>query len=155
MQNSSQQADRCVVQLGLVDSSDSYSDHDEVEPSGHVRAKGKSASNVSLSNPGSSLKLRLPFLFPQLWPHSFLSRTNARHDIKYDHLTLEELIAGFGQILQSLDIEEIECSVRRKHLVSLIYFARQYEWRTVLSFHGAVLLEIERAFSTVAILWFI
>ena len=33
MQDLSKQADRCVAQLGLVDSSDSDSDHDEVEPS--------------------------------------------------------------------------------------------------------------------------
>lgn len=48
MQDLSQQADRCVAQLRLVDSSDSDSDHDEAEPSVHVRAKDKSASNVSL-----------------------------------------------------------------------------------------------------------
>ena len=38
----------------------------------------------------------------------------------------------------------MERSARLKHLVSLMYFAQQYEWQAVLSFHGAVLLEIER-----------
>ena len=38
MQDLSQQADRRVAQLGLADSSNSDSDHDEVEPSTHVPA---------------------------------------------------------------------------------------------------------------------
>ena len=46
-------------------------------------------------------------LYPQLWPHSFLSLTNARHDIKYDEL--------------SSDIVEIDRSTRLKHLVSLMF----------------------------------
>ena len=54
MQDLSQQADRCVAQLGLADSSDSDSDHDEVEPPMHVRAKDSSASNGG----GISLKSR-------------------------------------------------------------------------------------------------
>ena len=61
-----------------------------------------------------------------------------------DDLTLEEFVAGYGQILQSPDLTEMERSARLKHLVSLIYFAQQYKWQAVLSFHGAVLLEIER-----------
>ena len=64
--------------------------------------------------------------------------------IKCDDLTLEGFVAGYGQILQSRDLPEMERSARLKHLVSLMYFAQQYEWQAVLSFHGAVLLEIER-----------
>ena len=146
MQDLSQQADRRVAQLGLVDSSESDSDHDDVEASARVRAKDKSASNgggKSLKS-GKESKITTTVLYPQLWPHSFLSLTNARRDIKYDELTLEEFVAGYGQILQSPDIVEIERSARLKHLVSLMYFAQQYEWQAVLSFHGAVLLEIER-----------
>jgi len=45
MQDLSQQADRRVAQLGLVDSSETDSDHDDVEASACVRAKEKSASN--------------------------------------------------------------------------------------------------------------
>jgi len=46
--------------------------------------------------------------------------------------------------LPSPDLSEIERSGRLRHLVSQMYFAQQYEWHAVLSFHGAVLLEIER-----------
>ena len=140
MHDLSRQADRRVAQLGLADSSD------EVEPSAHVRSKDNSASNgggKSLKS-GKESKITTTVLYPQLWPHSFLSLTNARRDIKYDDLTLEEFVAGYGQILLSPDIAETERSARLKHLVSLIYFAQQYEWQAVLSFHRAVLLEIER-----------
>jgi len=45
MQDLSQQADRRVAQLGLVDSSETDSDHDDVEASACVRTKEKSPSN--------------------------------------------------------------------------------------------------------------
>ena len=146
MQDLSQQADWRVAQLGLADSSASDSDHDEVEPPAHVRAKDSSASHGggrSLKS-GKESKITTTVLYPQLWPHSFLILTNARHDIKYDDLTLEEFVAGYGQILQSPDLPEMERSARLKHLVSLMYFAQKYKWQAVLSFHGAVLLEIKR-----------
>ena len=145
MQDLSQKADQRVAQLGLVESSDSESEHDEVEPSTRVRVKDKSASTGGKSlKSGKESEITTTVLYPQLWPHSFLSPTNARRDIKYDELTLEEFVAGYGQILQSPDIVENERSARLKHLVSLMYFAQQYDWQAVLSFHGAVLLEIER-----------
>ena len=130
----------------MADSSASDSDHDEVETPAHVRPKGTSASNggdKSLKSEKES-KITTTVLYPQPWPHSFLSLTNTRRDIKYDDLTLEEFVAGYGQIRQSPDLTEMERSARLKHLVSLMYFAQQYEWQAVLSFHGAVLLAIER-----------
>lgn len=108
----------------MADSSDSDSDHDDVEVSAHVRATAKSASNgggKSLKS-GKESKITTTVLYPQLWPHSFLSLPNAHRDIKYDEPTLEEFV-GYGQILQSSDIVEIERSARFKHLVSLMYFA--------------------------------
>ena len=74
MQDLSQQADRRVAQLGLVDSSDSDSDHDEVEPPVYVHAKDSSASNgggMSLKS-GKEQKIPTIVLYPQLWPHSSL-----------------------------------------------------------------------------------
>ena len=52
MQDLSQQADQRVAQLGLAYSSDSDSDHNEVEPPVHVHAKDSRASNGG----GMSLK---------------------------------------------------------------------------------------------------
>ena len=93
---------------------------------------------------GKESKITTTVLYPKLWPHIFLSLMNARRDIKYDELTLKEFVAVYGQILQSPDIVEIERFARLKHSVSLMYLTQQYEWQAVLSFHGAVLLEIER-----------
>ena len=121
MHDLSQQAGRRVAQLGLADSSDSDSDPDEVEPTVHVRIKDKSASNGGGKSLKSAKESRITtiVLYPQL------SLTNARGDVKYDDLTLEEFVAGYGQILQSHDIAEMERSARLKHLVSLMYFAQQ------------------------------
>ena len=83
-------------------------------------------------------------MYPQSWPHCYLSITQGRRDVKYEELKLEEFVAGYGQILLSPDLSEAERSSRLKHLVSLMYFSQLYEWQAVLSFHGAVLLEIER-----------
>ena len=65
-------------------------------------------------------------------------------ELCYEELTLAEFVAGYGQILLSPDLSEVERSSRLKHLVSLMYFSQLYDWQAVLSFHGAVLLEIER-----------
>ena len=146
IQHLSQLADQRVAQLGLADSSDSDLDHDEVEPSTHVCAKDKSGSNgggKSLKS-GKESKITTTVLYPQLWLHSFLSLRNAHRDIKYDDLMLEEFVAGYGQILQFPNIAETERSTRLKQLVSLVYFAQQYEWQAILSFHGSVLLEIKQ-----------
>lgn len=146
MQDLSQQANGHIAQLGLADSRNSGSDHDEVEPSTHAHIKDKSASNgggKSLKS-GKESKIVTSFLYPQLRPQSFLSLMNAHHDVKYDDLTLEEFVARYGQILQSLDIAEWKRSAWLKQLVSLMNLAQQYKWQAILSFHGAVLLEIER-----------
>ncbi|EDO31225.1 predicted protein [Nematostella vectensis] len=55
-----------------------------------------------------------------------------------------EFVAGYAQILQLREISSFERAERHKHLVTLMYHAQLYEWETVLAFHGAVLLEIER-----------
>ena len=57
---------------------------------------------------------------------------------------MAEFVAGYAQILLCKDISPLERTEREKHLVSLMYFAQQYEWSAVLHFHGSVLLEIER-----------
>lgn len=134
MQDLSRQAGRRVAQLGLADSSDSDSDHGEVEPSAHVRTKHKNASNGGGKSFKSGKESKI--MTTILYPHSFLSLTNANRDIKHDNLTLEEFVAGYGQIPQSPVTAEMERSARRKHLVSLMYFAQLYEWQAVLRFHG-------------------
>jgi len=40
---------------------------------------------------------------------------------------LAEFVAGYAQILLCKDITPLERTEREKHLVSLMYFAQQYE----------------------------
>ena len=93
---------------------------------------------------GKEAKITSTVLYPQSWPHCYLSITHGRRDVKYEELTLAEFVAGYSQILWSPDLSEVECSSRLKYLVSLMYFSQLYDWQAVSSFHGAVLLEIER-----------
>ena len=93
---------------------------------------------------GKETKVTSTVLYPQWKPHCYLRITHGHRDTKYEELTLAEFVAGYGQILLSPDLSEVESSSRLKHLVSLMYFSQLYDWQAVLSFHGAVLLEIER-----------
>ena len=93
--------------------------------------------------PGKEGTITSTVLYLPSWPHCYLSITHGRRDLKYEELTLAEFVAGYGQILLPPDLSEVERSSRLKHLVSLMYFSQLYEWQAVLSFHGAVLLEIE------------
>ena len=55
----------------------------------------------------------------------------------------QTFVAGYAQILFCKDISPLEHMEREKHLISLMYFAQQYEWPAILNFHGSVLLEIQ------------
>ena len=146
MANLSRKADRRVAQFGLADSRESRSDSDREDGDWHSRVSKKDKpSNAGKSlKSGKEAKITSTVLYPQSWPDCYLSITHGRRDVKYEELTLEEFVAGYGQILLSPDLSEVERCSRLQHLVSLMYFAQQYDWQAVLSFHGAVLLEIER-----------
>ena len=61
---------------------------------------------------------------------------------------MAEFVAGYAQILLCNDISPLERTEGEKHLVSLMYFAQQYEWSAILNFQGSVLLEIQRGLVT-------
>ena len=70
MKDLSQQANRRVSQFGLAVSTDSESDHDDVDASVHVRPKQKSVSSgagKSLKS-GKESKITTTILYLQLWP---------------------------------------------------------------------------------------
>ena len=140
----SRKADQQVAQLGLADSSASTSDDSDLQSPLSTKAKTAHAHGGKSLKSGKEAKITSTVLYPQSWPHCYLSITHGRRDVKYEELKLEEFVAGYGQILLSPDLSEVERSSRLKHLVSLMYFSQLYEWQAVLSFHGAVLLEIER-----------
>jgi len=97
---------------------------------------------------GKEAKITSMVLVLQHWPHSYLLLSQAKCHVKYEELTIDEFVAGYGQILLSPQLSQPEVPARLRHLVSLMYFAQRYEWHAALSFHGSVLLEIERGLLT-------
>ena len=146
----SRKADQQVAQLGLADSSASTIDFDgddsDLQSPLSTKSKIVHAYGGKFLKSGKEAKITITVLYTQSWPHCYLSITHGRRDVKYEELTLEEFVAGYGQILLFPDLSEVERCSRLKHLVTLMYFSQLYGRQAVLSFHGAVLLEIERGF---------
>ena len=84
---------------------------------------------------GKASKLRSRVVYPQLWPHSYLSLSYISKEKNYDELTLAEFAAGYAAILQRPNLVV--------HLSSLMYLATQFTWSSVRDLHAAVLFEIE------------
>ena len=61
---------------------------------------------------------------------------------KFEELSIAEFAAGYATIL------ELTSESKRKHRVAhfkeIMYLATRYQWRYVLNYHAACLLEIER-----------
>ena len=81
--------------------------------------------------------------FPQRWPHSHLSLVYVNRNIKYEDLKLEEFCAGYAAILEE-KLPAGERDSRITHLKDLMYLSTHHTWSSVLTFHAACLLEIER-----------
>ena len=143
MTSLAQTVDRRVEHLGVggFDDSESENETDPIQQSGATSAP---SSRPGKLKSGREAKATSEVFYPQRWPHSFLCITRAQREVKYEELTLAEFVAGYAQILLCKDITPLERTEREKHLVSLMYFAQQYEWSAVLNFHGSVWLEIER-----------
>ena len=122
----SQKVDRHVAELGLANSSASSSDADDQgreiqSPLRKTDQRSHAHTGKSLKS-GKEAKITSTVLYPQSWPHCYLSITHGRRDLIYEELTLADFIAGYGRILLSPDLSEVERSSRLKHLVSLMYF---------------------------------
>ena len=144
MEGLRERVERRVDHMGLVDSESKDSDT-AFTPRHRLATAAQSSPGKSPLKSGKEAKLTSTVLFPQMWPHSFLCLTRAQREVKYEDLSIPKCVAGYAQILQQ-EISPIESTARLRHLASLMYFAQQFTWSAVLSFHGAVLLEIERGF---------
>ena len=91
---------------------------------------------------GKESKLTSDVDFPQIWPHSKLRGHFVGKDKKYDDLTIAEFVAGYMSIV--MKSKSIEKKARIAHLEELMYLATHKTWKSVLNYHGACLLEIER-----------
>ena len=141
------QVDSRVSQLGMLPESSDESDEENDAYRAELNASpatGEKPQRAGKLKSGKEARVTCTVRYPQLWPHSHLTFLHHKRETRYEDLKLEEFVASYGEILQSPDITDQEKTARLRHLVSLMYFAQQYEWHAMLSFHGAVLLEIER-----------
>ena len=121
----------------LNDNSDSGSASDK-QPRKAVIQEEKGRGKKS----GKERKLTSDIKFPQKWPHSFLKLQYVAKEKKYDDLTLAEFCAGYTAILKIC--KPSHKKARIDHLEELMYHATTKPWKSVLNYHAACLLEIER-----------
>ena len=123
---------------------DSSSSEDKKGRKKSRRKKNKKKKDKSSGKhkSGKSKRLTSYVKFPQKWPHSHLSLHFVNRNKKFEELSLAEFCAGFATIL------EIGSESKRLHRIAhfkeLMYLATRYQWKCVLNYHAACLLEIER-----------
>ena len=123
------------------DSSDSSDTDTDVEKKKKRREK-KKLKKSGKHRSGKSKRLTSYVKYPQKWPQSQLSLHFVSREKKYEDLTIAEFSAGFATILEMSS--EQKRGHRLAHFKELMYLATRYQWRCVLNYHAACLLEIER-----------
>ena len=125
---------------------DTSSASDSSADSDNNKRKSKSKKKKSKENKkhrsGKSKKLTSYVQYPQKWPHSHLSLHFVSREKKYEELSIAEFCAGYIAILESSP--RSKNAPRVAHLKELMYLATKYQWRYVLNYHAACLMEIER-----------
>ena len=126
--------------------SDRFSESDEEEEKRRKKKKGKKKNKKSSKErkhrSGKTKKVTSYVKYPQEWPHTHLSLHFVNKSKKYEQLTVEEFCAGYTSILENVKRKVLPH--RLSHLKDVMYLATRYRWESVLSFHAACLLEIER-----------
>ena len=129
-----------------TDTDTSSSASDSSADSDNNKRKSKSKKKRSKENKkhrsGKSKKLTSYVQYPQKWPHSHLSLHFVSREKKYEELSIAEFCAGYIAILESSP--RSKNAPRVAHLKELMYLATKYQWRYVLNYHAACLMEIER-----------
>ena len=67
---------------------------------------------------------------------------NCKDDKTYEDLSMSEFCAAYMTILEKEGDDKL--MHRIAHLKELVYLSTRYKWRSILDYHGACLLEIER-----------
>ena len=120
------------------------SSHSE-ESSDEETVKRRSKSSRKKRKSGKHDKVSSHVRFSERWPHAYLEAAQVGAEEKtYDTLSMAEFVAGFATILTLDELSVFERQNRTAHLSHLMYLAQIYEWTAVLSFHAAVLTQIER-----------
>ena len=128
------------------DSSDDYNSSSEESDTEAEekkrRAKRRTGKKSGKCKSGKDKKITSLVKVQEDWPHTYLGLHFINQKKDYEELTLAEFCAGYAAILE-------ECSGallrnRISHFKELMYLATKFQWRNVMNYHGAVLLEIER-----------
>ena len=121
-------------------SSDSESTSSSSSESETERKHGKSRRKKKKRS-GKDRKLTSYIKYPQKWPHSHLKHQYVSKDKKYEELSIAEFCAGYASILS---ISKSNREAKIHHLEEIMYLATTQTWKSVLNYHAACLLEIER-----------
>ena len=132
---------------------DSSSDSDSKSSSGEENEKKKSKNKRRTSQEstrskkkkkksGKDLKITSSVKNPQKWPHAYLAQHFVSKNKKFEELSVAEFCAGYATILKKSSRKKQKHRI--SHLEDLMYLATRYQWRSVLNYHAAVLVEIER-----------
>ena len=108
-----------------------------------VKKKGKRETSKTKKHRSSKSKKLTSYVpFPQKWPHSHLTLHFVSREKKFEELTVAEFCKGYIAILE---MSRGSVKVHRtSHFKELMYLATKYQWRHVLNYHAACLMEIER-----------
>ena len=141
--SSDSEVDSCSELSSSTSDSSSSSDSDAGrKKKGKKRAGKRKDKGKGKHRSGKSKKLTSYVKYPQKWPHCALSLHFVNKEKKYEELSIAEFCAGYTAILEmSSDRKRVH---KMAHLKELMYLATKYQWRCVLNYHAAVLLEIER-----------
>ena len=122
----------------------SESSGEEENGSADDTRKEKSVKKVKsgLCKSGKNNKITSLVKHQEDWPHTFLAVHFVTKEKEYEELTLAEFCAGYTAILEKCSGSKL--SYRLAHFKELMYLSTKYQWRYVMNYHAAVLLEIER-----------
>ena len=122
------------------ESSGTTSSEEEVHKKGNKKRKSKVKSGLCKS--GKNNRITSLVQHQEDWPHTFLAVHFVTKEKEYEELTLAEFCAGYTAILENCSGPKLVH--RLSHFKELMYLSTKYQWRYVLNYHAAVLLEIER-----------
>lgn len=121
---------------GISDSGSASEEEQQIVRRREKEEKGR------VKKSGKEVKLTSNIRYPQKWPHSFLKLHYVAKEKKYDDLTLAEFCAGYIAILKICKPSHKQARI--DHFEELMYHATTKSWKSVLNYHAACLLEIER-----------
>ena len=122
-------------------SRESSGEREQSRKNKHKHGKRGKSSRKSRKS-GKNKKITSTVKYPQLWPHSQLSLHFVNKDKKFEELSIAEFCAGYATILELEGQKNM--GGRVSHFKELMYLATRYQWKNVLNYHAACLLEIER-----------